>query len=351
MTKPANPWTLALLWSNLAVALVLLVETGSGRFASLHELLRAGAYALVYANLTGLLGTLLMGGLARRLAQRGHSLRVLVPVGIVTFTIVGGVLAQALLVPLGLASAAHFWPDVLGNLRAATPLALMFGLGAFAHAALQTRVATMEQKLREQQLAEERTRKLAEEARLRSLEARVHPHFLFNTLNSISALIPVNPAHAEQLVGRLAVLLRASLDSGRHPLIPLREELNMVTSYLAIEGARFGDRLRCSVEVQGGGDEHPVPPMAVQSLVENAVKHGIMVRGEGDIVVHATLADAGLRVEVRDTGPGFDLTAVPAGRGLDNLVERLQALFGDSAGLRVFRRDDQTVVELAVPSK
>ena len=91
--------------------------------------------------------------------------------------------------------------------------------------------------------------------------------------------------------------------------------------------------------------------MAVQSLVENAVKHGIMACGEGDVFVNVTPDETGLRVEVRDTGPGFDLTAVPAGHGLDNLVERLQALFGDSAGLRVFRQDDQTVVELALPSR
>lgn len=349
MTKPANQWTLALLWINLAVAIVILIENTTGRFANLRELARAAAYALVYANLTGLLGTLVMSGLVKRLAQRGRSWRLLVPVGIVAFTALGGLLTQAVLVSLGFAKPENFWPEYLTNLRAAAPLALMFGLGAFVHASLQTRVANMEQTLREQRLAEERTRKLATEARLRSLEARVHPHFLFNTLNSISALIPVNPEHAEQLVGRLAVLLRASLDSGRHPLIPLREELTMVESYLAIEKARLGDKLRCSVEVQAGGEDCRVPPMALQSLVENAVKHGIMVRGEGDVFVNASVSDAGLRVEVRDTGPGFNLTAVPAGHGLDNLVERLQALFGDSAGLRVFRRDDQTVAELALP--
>ena len=74
-----------------------------------------------------------------------------------------------------------------------------------------------------------------------------------------------------------------------------------------------------------------------------------MARGQGDVFLNATVGAEGLLVEVRDTGPGFDLTAVPAGRGLDNLVERLQALFGDSAGLRVFRRNEQTVVELALP--
>lgn len=349
MTRPAKPWTLALLWINMAVAIVMVIESATGRFEGPRELLRAATQALIYANLTGLLGTLLLGGLLQRLAQRGHSLRFLVPAGIVAFTLIGGLLTQALLVPLGFAKVENFWPEYLGNLRVAMPLALMFGLGAFAHAALHTRVAATERKLREQQLAEDRARKLAAEARLRSLEARVHPHFLFNTLNAISALIPANPERAEQLVGRLAVLLRASLDSGRHPLIPLREELAMVTSYLDIERARFGDKLRCSFAVPPGAEQHLVPPMAVQSLVENAVKHGIMALGEGDVFVNVTFDERGLVVEVGDTGPGFDLGVVPAGRGLDNLVERLQALFGDSAGLRVFRRNGRTLVEVALP--
>jgi sensor histidine kinase YesM len=350
MTKARNKWALALLWINLAVAIVILIENTAGQFASLRDLLRTATYALVYANLTGLFGTLVMGGLAERLTHRGISLRFVVPVGIVVFTALGGLLAQALLMQLGFVIPQYFWPEYLNNLRVATPLALVFGLGAFVHASLRSRVEFMEEKLHEQQLTEERTRKLAAEARLRSLEARVHPHFLFNTLNSISSLIPVNPEHAEQLVGRLAVLLRASLDSGRQPLIPLREELTMVESYMAIEKARLGDKLRSSVEVQAAAQGRQVPPMSVQSLVENAVKHGIMARGEGgDIFVKAVVDGASLRVEVRDTGPGFDLTEVPAGHGLDNLVERLQALFGDSAGLRVFRRDDHTVVEMALP--
>jgi len=351
MAMAGNKWVLALLWINLAVAIVIVVENAAGQFASPQDLMRAAAFALVYANLAGLIGTLVLGVLAERLAQRGVSLRFVVPVGIVVFTALGGLLAQALLMQLGYGAPEHFWPEYLNNLRVATPLALVFGLGAFAHASLQTRVAVMEEKLHAQQLSDERTRKLAAEARLQSLEARVHPHFLFNTLNSISALIPVNPVQAEQLVGRLAVLLRASLDSGRQALIPLREELNMVASYLDIERARFGDKLQSSIDVQAEAQERPVPPMSVQSLVENAVKHGLMARGEGGIFVKAVVdgPNLRLRVEVRDTGPGFDLTVVPAGHGLDNLAERLQALFGDSAGLRVFRRDEHTVVEMALP--
>jgi sensor histidine kinase YesM len=349
MTKVRNPWAFSLFCINLAVGLVLLIENASNQFASMRDLLRAATYALVYANLTGLLGTLVMGGMAVWLTQRGISLRFVVPIGLVLLTAVGGLLAQALLMQLGFVAPEHFWAEYLNTLRLATPLALVFGFGAFVHGSLRNRVEVMEEKLHEQELTEERTRKLAAEARLRSLEARIHPHFLFNTLNSISALIPVNPDRAEQLLGRLAVLLRASLDSGRQPLIPLRQELAMVESYMAIEKERLGDKLRSSVEVQAEAQDRQVPPMSVQSLVENAVKHGIMARGAGDIFVKAVVDGASLRVEVRDTGPGFDLTAVPAGHGLDNLVERLRALFGDSAGLRVFRRDDHSVVEMALP--
>src|ERR1019366_8755714 len=106
------------------------------------------------------------------------------------------------------------------------------------HATLLARVQMMERELHEKQIAEERSRKLAAESRLRSLESWIHPHFLFNTLNSISALIPQDPARAEQIVGRLANLLRASLDTSSHSLIPLRQELALVESYLDIERVR-----------------------------------------------------------------------------------------------------------------
>jgi LytS/YehU family sensor histidine kinase len=230
------------------------------------------------------------------------------------------------------------------------PLAILFGLGAMVHAILRERVQVMEVKLHEKEVAEERTRKLAAEARLRSLESRIHPHFLFNTLNSISSLIAVNPARAEQIVGRLAKLLRASLDTSNQPLIPLREELAMVESYVDIERARFGDKLRGSVKVPPELQDAQVPPMSVQSLVENAVKHGITPRsGGGEVLVTASAENGSLRIEVRDTGPGFDLAAIPAGHGLHSLVERLDTLFGAKARLNVLQRDGYSVVEMILP--
>jgi LytS/YehU family sensor histidine kinase len=251
---------------------------------------------------------------------------------------------------IGVVVPQNFWREYFNTLRISLPLALVFGLGALVHASLRGRVQIMEGKLHEKEIAEERSRKLAAEARLQSLESRIHPHFLFNTLNSISSLIAVNPVRAEQTVGQLAVLLRASLDSGQQPLIPLRQELAMVRSYIDIEKVRFGDKLKGCVDVPADLEDAKVPPMSVQSLVENAVKHGITSQSAGgEVWVDACAEDGSLRIEVSDSGPGFDLSAIRPGHGLDSLVQRLDALFGARAHLNVFRRDGCSVVEMVLP--
>jgi len=347
MASTKSKWVFSLLWINLAVALAVLIMNQVSRIRDpLHVL----AYALVYANLTGLLGTWILGGLAERLDLRKFPLIPTMTVGILAFAALGCLLAQALLAGIGIAVPQHFWQEYFSTLRIALPLAGVFGLGALVHGSLRDRLQRTEAKLHEKEVAEERAQKLAVEARLRSLESRIHPHFLFNTLNSISSLIAVNPARAEQIVGRLATLLRVSLDTSSRPLIPLREELAMVESYIDIERVRFGDKLRGSVDVPADLQEAKVPPMSVQSLVENAVKHGITRQSSGgEWRVRVSAENGSLRIEVRDTGPGFDLAAIPAGHGLDSLVERLDALFGAKAHLNVSRRDGYSVVEMVLP--
>jgi len=349
MSPVKHKWAFSFFWINLAVAVVMLVLIVGNQIPSLQELLHVLAYALVYANLTGALGVLVLGGLAERLALRSP-LAPVVAVGVILVAALGCLLSQVLLMETGFVIPQHFWTEYFHTLRVVLPLGVVFGLGAMVHGSLRGRVQLMEERLHEKEVTEERARNLAAEARLRSLESRIHPHFLFNTLNSISSLIAVNPARAEQILGRLAALLRASLDSSNQPLIPLRQELAMVESYIDIESVRFGDKLRGSVEVPTELKDAKVPPMSVQSLVENAVKHGIMpVSGGGEILVTASAENGGLRIEVRDTGPGFDLTAIPPGHGLDNLVERLDALFGAKARLNFLRRDGYSVVEMVLP--
>ena len=349
MMPNKRDWVFSFLWVNFAVVVVVLILLVGNQISSGRELLQILVFSLFYANLTGFLGLLILGGLRGKLLRNPPMIPLVVS-AILIVTPLGCLLAETLQMLIGLVVPGQFWREYLHTLRVAMPLAIVFGTGAIVHASLRGRVQSMEEKLREKEVAEERARKLAAEARLRSLEAQIHPHFLFNTLNSISSLIGVNPARAEHIVGRLAALLRASLDASGQPLIPLQQELAMVESYLDIERARFGDKLRSSIAVPTDLESAKVPPMSVQSLVENAVKYGITPQSDGGEVVVAVAAENGnLRIEIRDTGPGFDLSAVPAGHGLDNLVSRLNALFGVKARLNVLRRDGNSVVEMVLP--
>lgn len=351
-------WIFSILVINAAVALVLVVLVVAGQLPTLRVFLKTLGYTLIFANLTGILSTAIIGAVTERLARRQLPI---VPAGIAGILFIvplGCLAAQALLVLLGAAARQNFWSQYLHTLKVAMPLALVFGLGALAYASLQGRLEVAQLQLREKQLAEERTRKLAAEARLRSLESWIHPHFLFNTLNSISALIASDPALAEQIVGRLATLLRASLDSSNHSLIPLAQELVLVQSYIQIERVRFGKRLASRIEVPADLMDVSVPPMSLQSLVENAIKHGIAPQpGGGEFAITARAEDhaengtarSAVHLQVRDSGSGFDLASIPAGHGLDKLVQRLDALYGPAAHLNVRREEGCAVVEMVVP--
>jgi LytS/YehU family sensor histidine kinase len=190
---------------------------------------------------------------------------------------------------------------------------------------------------------------VAAEAQLASLESRVHPHFLFNTLNSIAALIHEDPAGAERMTGQLALLLRSSLDQ-QTPLVTLAEELRTVRNYLEIERVRFGDRLRYDVAADASFTDVHVPRLAVQTLVENSVKYAVLPRREGAvIVVRASALNGLVRVEVEDDGPGFDATTTPEGHGLTLVRERLARTIGEGAALHIDAQPGQTRVTIELP--
>ncbi len=350
MESTYRKWLFPFLWPNVAVAVVVLSLLLTKQISNVSQFTHTLGYALVYSNLVAIFAMLLIGTLAKTFAWRKIPLVPMFFFCVLVLVPVGCLLVQALLTSFGVMSWQHFWSQYFWMMRITVPLAAVFGLGAFVHSALRERLEATEQKLRDEELAEERARKLAVEARLHSLEARIRPHFLFNTLNSISSLIASDPARAEQIVGRLATLLRTSLDTSERRLISMREELEIVQSYADIERARFGNKLRISIEVPGDLQETRVPPMAVQSLVENAVKHGISSQPEGgDIRITALLESDHVRIEVSDSGLGFELAVVPPGHGLENLVQRLDALFRGESRLNAFRRDGRCVVEMVLP--
>lgn len=176
----------------------------------------------------------------------------------------------------------------------------------------------------------------AYEAKLQALRAQVNPHFLFNAFNSIAALIRTRPAGAETVVEDLADLFRYTLQASKQEAASLGEELRTARLYLDIEQVRFQDRLQVEIDVPEALHPAGLPPMTLQPLVENAVKHGVSQTDDPcTITVEAHQRDETLRLCVTDTGPGFDMTdpdeLLTRGTGLANVRERLRLFFGDEA--------------------
>jgi two-component system LytT family sensor kinase len=191
--------------------------------------------------------------------------------------------------------------------------------------------------LREVQLQEQVSR-----AQLHTLRMQLQPHFLFNTLNSISALVEQDVRGAQRMLSRLSDFLRMTLTTASHQDVPLREELRLLDTYVDVERVRFGDRLRVAYDVAPEAEEALVPNLILQPLVENAIRHGIQPAIDGGTVtIRAYREDSQLVLEVTDDGVGFDTAAERADRtgvGLANTRERLRQRYGTRAELEIVRR-------------
>jgi len=168
--------------------------------------------------------------------------------------------------------------------------------------------------------------------RLEVLRMQLNPHFLFNTLHTISALIHENPDDADRIVARLSELLRVSLEQSDSQEVPLRQELSFLERYLQIEQTRFQDRLAVEMEIESGLDSVLVPSLILQPLVENAIRHGIEPREDtGRVKIGARRLDGMLELKVSDNGPGLPEAEVAPRRegvGLSNTRSRLSHLYG-----------------------
>jgi LytS/YehU family sensor histidine kinase len=265
--------------------------------------------------------------------------------------VVGSAAGTFIVMATGLETRLTFGALLAISLKISLVVALLIGVVHAMIQRLKDRLGEAERKLQAQALEHERALKLASEARLAALEAQVNPHFLFNTLNTVSALIPDAPDRAERLIERLSALLRFSLDSHHQRLVPIEQEMNLVDDYLEIQRSRFGDRLRFSVEVDDNVRMTLLPPFAVQTLIENSVKFAVTPeRHGGEVRVRARRNGSGVRIEVADQGPGFSTADIPIGHGLDNLRNRLVMTFGQAIPpLDVTRVDEWTIVGFHVP--
>ncbi len=176
---------------------------------------------------------------------------------------------------------------------------------------------------------EQRARLLAQ---LQTLQSRLQPHFLFNSLNTIACLISEDPNAAERVVERLAELLRYSLQEVDRMVVPLPDELAVVGAYLSVQSARFGSRLRHEIDCPAALSAYRIPPLSVLPLVENAVLHGAVAqRGGGAVTVRAEIGEKQLLLSVQDDGPGAGLSAHHGnGLALRELNERLRILYPDA---------------------
>lgn len=196
--------------------------------------------------------------------------------------------------------------------------------------------------------------RLVSQAELRALQSQIHPHFLFNALNTLYGLIPREASRARRLLLNLSDIFRYLLQS-ETAFVPLEEEMRIVESYLAIEKARLGDKLQTDVAVDGTALRELIPVLSIQPLVENAVKHGAAARPQGGGVrIEVTREERGLRISVRDTGPGFQREGSPealagAGVGLENVSRRLGLCYGPEAAISIDSSPSGTCVSFFAP--
>jgi sensor histidine kinase YesM len=213
----------------------------------------------------------------------------------------------------------------------------------------------LQRKRQEQEQVAQALRLQTSRSELKALRAQINPHFLFNALNAIASLIHTDPVRADAAVEQLAEVFRYTLRRSDQEWAPLDQELTFARAYLDVEQARFGRRLEFAIDADPALGRAQIPSMLLQTLVENAVKHGISrQRTPGRIDVRASRTGGRILLEVRDTGPGFDASpqhppADGESFGLRSVRERLDAYFGADASLALIREGETTVARIEMP--
>jgi signal transduction histidine kinase len=188
------------------------------------------------------------------------------------------------------------------------------------------------------------------ENQLSTLRAQLNPHFMFNALNGIRALVDEDPEQAKRAITHLSAILRNAMNSVKRRTVPLGEELDIVKAYLALEAMRYEERLRTAIEIQPGLERIPVPPMLLQTLVENAVRHGIAnLQGGGDLHIAATRTDGHLVVTVRNSGHYEPGQVKGNGIGLRNTRKRLELIYGNNARITIGNKSGMVETQVEFP--
>lgn len=241
------------------------------------------------------------------------------------------------------------WTHYFQNLGMDVLLNTIFGgLSAF-YFYFQYRVSVLSEELAHKRIEEEKILALKAKSEMEVLRSKVNPHFLFNTLNSISSLVHSNPDLAEDMIQKLANLFRYSLDMGSHDFIPLETEIDIVINYLEIEKVRLNDRLTYVFEIDPQTNSVQIPPFLLQPLVENSIKHGISKHASGGkIIIKSELKNRNCFLSVHDNGNGFSQENSSERFGLKGIRERLSLHYGNNWSFEILT-ENGTEVKIRIP--
>jgi two-component system, LytTR family, sensor kinase len=260
---------------------------------------------------------------------------------------------------VGAAIARQFCVSVLGynmggqyaifSLAIGASIAVLVGVAMVTMHELRASLEESQQALRDRELEDARLRQAKTDAELSALQARINPHFLFNTLNSIAALISEDPAKAEEATWQLSSLFRYTLQANTRSAVTVEEELTIVRRYLEIEKIRLAERLEFNIVVDPDLASREIPALLLQPLVENAIKHGIAPQVKGGVVeiVGRRIGNEAV-FTITDNGSGT-ASESGAGVGMDNVRRRLETLYGASGAIAFGREGDLTVTRVTIP--
>lgn len=188
------------------------------------------------------------------------------------------------------------------------------------------------------------------ESELSNLKNQLNPHFMFNAMNSIRALVDEDPILAKQSITQLSNLLRNTLQIGKKRLITVTEEIKIVNDYLALEKIRFEERLNYTEEIKPATEKALVPPLIIQTFVENAIKHGISKKAAGGLVaIFVSKVENAVCIEVHNDGKYIESSKPDVGIGLQNAKKRLHILYGDKASISIGNYNEKVVSKIIIP--
>ena len=196
----------------------------------------------------------------------------------------------------------------------------------------------------------------ANEMQLNQLKSQLNPHFIFNALNSMRALVDENPAKAKIAITQLSNILRNSLIMDKMRVVDFNDELNTVKDYLALESIRFEERLQVTYDIAPSSEKFQIPPMMMQTLVENAIKHGVSNLMQGGLVeLKTSVEDSVLKIQIRNSGQlvnGVAKKPKQGGYGIANTKQRLKLIYGDQSSFKIFNENGKFVItEVKIPQR